>query len=183
MVTEKNTMDVRERIIGTASRLFYLQGYNSTGINQVIKEADVAKASLYQHFTSKEDLLVEYLKRAAQATEEGLNAAVSKARSPRAKALAMFEFLAETIAQPAYNGCNFLNVASEIPKNNTKIKTLIRKQKDSIRNMFADILKPANKQQLADELYILFDAALIASKVHGSAWPVKSAKKIAEKII
>ena len=51
-------MDTRERILDTAARLFYAQGYNSTGINQVIKEANVAKASLYQHFPSKEDLLI-----------------------------------------------------------------------------------------------------------------------------
>ncbi|MFT6754704.1 MAG: AcrR family transcriptional regulator, partial [Urechidicola sp.] len=47
---------VKERIIATASDLFYNQGYNQTGINQIISEAGVAKASLYQHFRSKEDI-------------------------------------------------------------------------------------------------------------------------------
>lgn len=54
---------VRERIIDTASRLFYFNGYNQTGVNQIIKEASVAKASLYQHFRSKEDIAVVYLQR------------------------------------------------------------------------------------------------------------------------
>ena len=54
-------MDTRKRIIDTASRLFYQQGYTATGINQIIEEADISKASLYQHFKSKEDLLLEYL--------------------------------------------------------------------------------------------------------------------------
>lgn len=51
----------RARIIETASILFHQQGYNSTGINQVISEAKVAKASFYQHFKSKDDLCIEFL--------------------------------------------------------------------------------------------------------------------------
>lgn len=52
---------VRERIIIAASRLFYFEGYNQTGINQIIEEAEVAKVSMYQHFRSKEDIAVAYL--------------------------------------------------------------------------------------------------------------------------
>ncbi|WP_394803531.1 TetR/AcrR family transcriptional regulator [Niabella hibiscisoli] len=53
----------RERIVDQASILFHQQGYNSTGINQIIQEANVAKASFYQHFKSKDDLCVEFLNR------------------------------------------------------------------------------------------------------------------------
>jgi AcrR family transcriptional regulator len=66
-------MDVRSRIIDTASRLFYSQGYNSTGINQVIKEANVAKSSLYQYFPSKDDLLVAYLNEASKNTNQAID--------------------------------------------------------------------------------------------------------------
>ena len=52
---------VRERIIRVASDLFYKQGYNSTGINQIIAEADIVIGSLYNHFSSKNDLLQAYL--------------------------------------------------------------------------------------------------------------------------
>ena len=54
-------MDTRRKILETASRLFYLQGYNATGINQIIEESGVAKATLYEHYRSKEDLLLAYL--------------------------------------------------------------------------------------------------------------------------
>jgi len=176
-------LDTRERIVETASRLFYTQGYNSTGINQVIKEAEVAKASLYQHFPSKEDLLAEYLKVTSASTNEILQAITDKQKSPREKALSLFDFLLQFIRQPDFNGCNFLNIASEIPKGNNTVRSLIRKQKNHIRNLFASILKPANKEHLADELYLLFDAALISSKVFGDIWPVKTARKIAEKLL
>ena len=53
---------IRDAIVNTAARLFYKQGYSNTGINQIIEETKIAKSSLYQHFRSKEDLLMAYLK-------------------------------------------------------------------------------------------------------------------------
>ena len=176
-------MGPRERIIDTASRLFYNQGYNSTGINQVIKEADVAKASLYQPFPSKEDLLIEYLSISSMATSKVLQATVSKHSNPKEKVLSLFDFLITFSRQHNFQGCNFLNVATEIPKDNAKVKALIRKEKNNIRRLFSDILKPSGKQSLADELYLLFDAALISSKVYGDVWPIKTARSIAQKLL
>ncbi|TAJ67623.1 MAG: TetR/AcrR family transcriptional regulator [Chitinophagaceae bacterium] len=176
-------MDTRSRIVDVASRLFYTQGYNSTGINQVIKEAEVAKASLYQHFPSKEDLLVEYLTVTSDLTRKALQLAIEKQHTPKEKVIAMFDFLLKNVRQNDFTGCNFLNIASEIPTENERVRAIIRNQKDSIRRMFADILKPLRKEELADQLYILFDAALISSKVYRDVWPVKTTKKIVEKLI
>ena len=176
-------MDPRSRIIDTASRLFYEQGYNSTGINQVIKEAGVAKASLYQHLPSKEDLLIEYLKVSSGSINHALQAATEKYSGPREKILGLFDFLLKFTKQNEFLGCSFLNIAAEIPKDNQKVKALVRKQKNVIRKMFADLLVPLGKQHLADELYILFDAAFVSSKVYGEAWPVKTAKNIVKKLI
>ena len=176
-------MNPRDRIVSTACRLFYQQGYNKTGINQVIKEAEVAKASLYQYFPSKEDLLVEYLVITGNTTNDELKATAAKNKTPRQKVLALFDFLLKFSKQQNYHGCNFLNIAAEIPKDNEKVKELIRKQKDSLRNLFFEILKPAGKEDLADELYLLFDAALIASKVHGNSWPIKTARQVVEKLL
>jgi AcrR family transcriptional regulator len=169
--------------VETASRLFYTQGYNSTGINQVIKEAEVAKASLYQHFPSKEELLIEYLKLTSVTTTRVLQSVADKHKTPRKKILALFDFLSELTKETGFQGCNFLNVVSEIPNNNKKVRGLIQKQKDQIRSLFARLLKPLDKEDLADELYVLFDAALISSKVYGELWPVKTCRKIAEKLV
>ena len=176
-------MDTRERIIETASGLFYKQGYNNTGINQVIKEAEVAKATLYQHFPSKEDLLAEYLKITALTTNKILKETANRFDTPREKVLALFDFLLDFSNLTEFNGCNFLNIAAELPQEHGKIKEIIRNQKNEIRQLFAEILAPVHKEQLADELYILFDAALIAGKVYGDLWPVKTTRKIVEKLI
>lgn len=176
-------MDARSRIVATASRLFYTQGYNSTGINQVIKEAEVAKASLYQYFPSKEDLLAEYLKLAAVTTNEMLEAAAAKHKNPKDKVLAIFDAVQQSTRQTGFNGCHFLNVAAEIPMGNSLVKGIVKKQKNYIRNLFTGILKPIGKEGLADELYLLFDAALVSGKVFGDPWPAKAARKIAEKLL
>jgi len=92
-------MGARERIVETASRLFYTQGYNLTGINQVIAEADVAKASLYQHFTSKEDLLEEYLRLTAQSTNDTLRSVINSQKTAKDKVLGLFDFLIQFAKQ------------------------------------------------------------------------------------
>jgi len=176
-------MDTRQRIVDTASRLFYKQGYNSTGINQVIKEAGVAKASLYQHFPAKEDLLAEYLRVTALATNKALRELINKYEGPREKVLAVFDFLMDFQNITEFNGCNFLNIAAELPQEGGKIKELIRNEKNEIRALFAEILKPVNKEALADELYILFDAALVSAKVYSDLWPVAATRKIVEKLL
>ncbi len=176
-------MDTRTRIVETAAKLFYSQGYNSTGINQLIKEAGVAKASLYQHFPSKEDLLVEYLRVTAIDTNKILAEVIAKPKTPQDKVLAMFDFLIAFSKQTSYNGCNFLNVAAELPQEHEDVKSMIKTQKNHVRNLFAEILRPIGKEKLADELYVLFDAALVTSKVYGADWPIETTKTIAQKLL
>lgn len=176
-------MKTRDKIVETASKLFYEQGYNSTGINQVIKEAGIAKASLYAHFASKEDLLKEYLRSTAITTNEILKSVIDKQESPREKVLSLFDFLINFSKDTEFNGCHFLNISSEIPKNNESVKLLIKNQKDKIRLLFVDILKPIGKEDLADELYILFEGAVITSKVYEDIWTIKTTRKIVEKLL
>lgn len=174
---------VKELIVETASRLFYEQGYNATGINQIIAEAGVAKASLYQHFPSKEDLLKEYLSNESARVMEALNNEVARHATVQAKITAIFDDLGRTIKKTGFQGCQFLNIVSEIPANNVHIRAVIQKQKNAIRQLFKSILKESKQQDLADEFYLLFEAALITGKVHQSDWTIRTAKNMAMKLL
>jgi AcrR family transcriptional regulator len=174
---------VKEHIVETASRLFYEQGYNATGINQIIAEAGVAKASLYQHFPSKEDLLAEYLTRESARTMESLTKEVARHDTLQDKITAIFDNLGRIIRKSEFQGCQFLNIVSEIPASDARIRGLIQKQKNDIRQLFKSVLKEEKKQDLADEFYLLFEAALIAGKVHQAEWTIRTAKNIAAKLI
>lgn len=174
---------VRQTIIDTASRLFYKQGYVNTGINQIIEESGVVKSTLYTAFRTKEDILMEYLLINGAATDAALKAAADKGKNPKAKILAVFDYLVDLVQEKEYYGCNFLNLISEIPVEAERIIKQIQKQKNNVRKLFAAILEPVGKEDLADEIYVLFEGALIANKVHHKVWPVESAKKIAAALL
>lgn len=174
---------VRQTIIDTASRLFYQQGYVNTGINQIIEESGVVKSTLYTAFRTKEDILMEYLIQSGAVTDEALKTAVAKGESPKEKILSVFDYLINLVQEKEYNGCNFLNLISEIPMDAERVVKQIQKQKNGYRVLFARILEPVGKEDLADEIYILFEGALIANKVHHKVWPVESAKKIVDKLL
>lgn len=169
--------ETRQRIVETASRLFYTKGYTATGINQIIAEAEVAKASLYQHFPAKEDLLVEYLKVTAKNTMEALRTTMTVGSTPKEKILATFDFLVRFSESVKCGGCNFLNISAETAKENTRVNNLIKNQKDQVRMLFQETLAPIGKEELADQIYVLFDGALVTSRVHNDTWPILAAKR------
>jgi len=174
---------VKQTIVDTASRLFYKQGYGNTGINQIVEESGVVKSSLYTSFRSKEDILMAYLESSGLATDEALKGAADKFSDSKEKVLAIFDFLIELVQEKEYYGCNFLNIISEIPKEDERIRIQIKKQKNGVRRLFSRILEPIGKEDLADEMYILFEGALSANKVHDDVWPVISARNIAKKLL
>jgi len=173
----------RDAIVKTAARLFYKQGYSNTGINQIIEEAGVAKSTLYQRFRSKEDLLLTYLDETGATTITALSNAASSATTPKEKLLAIFDYLEEMTTQPEFYGCHFLNIVYEMPEGEERARQQIKKQKDHVRNLFTQILKPIHQEQLADQIYTLFEGALIGHKIHHDTWPILSAKNTINKLL
>ncbi|WPU94787.1 TetR/AcrR family transcriptional regulator [Mucilaginibacter sabulilitoris] len=166
----------RECIIKTASLLFYKQGYSNTGINQIIDEAGIAKSTLYQHFRSKEDLLIAYLEETGVLTLKALKDAAQSGTTPLEKLVAIFDYLEKLVGMDEFYGCHFLNIVYEMPNREERAREQIRRQKNLVRNLLGTIIEPLNKPELADEIYTLFEGALIAHKVHGANWPIRSAK-------
>lgn len=176
----KESIQPRERILQTAYELFLRQGYNSTGINQIIEEADVAKASFYQHFKSKEDLCVGVLEKRHNYIEEQLQILSAQKRSPKMKILASFDLISLLNEKEDFRGCAFLNILSEIPADNTKVRSVIHAHKSNIRQSFKDLLQHA---ELADHIYLLYEGAFIESQLYRDQWPVNRARKIVNSLI
>ncbi len=173
-------MQPRERILETAFSLFHKKGYNSTGINQIIAESKVAKASFYQHFKSKEDLCVAFLNKRHDYWFEKLTEFTSKNRTNSTKVLACFDFLIFMNETENFRGCSFLNLLSEIPTDNTKILNVIQNHKNDLREYFKQIL---TDKQLADHIYLLFESAIVESQVFKNQWAVNKSKTIANTLI
>lgn len=174
---------IRGKVIDTASRLFYKQGYANTGINQIIEESGVVKSSVYTAFRTKEDILMAYLETTGAATDAALQKAADQKGTAKEKILAVFDFLIAMAQGKEYYGCQFLNIISEIPPENERVIKQIQKQKNGVRRLFSEVLESTGQQELVDEIYLLFEGALIADKVHHRVWPMEAAKKIVSKLL
>lgn len=170
----------RERIVETTLELFAKQGYNSTGINQIISEAGVAKASFYQYFKSKEDLCVEFLNVRHEYWFNELHDFSSQAQGLPEKIMSAFDFLIYMNEKESFRGCSFLNILSEIPGNNVKIMNVIRFHKTDLRNYFSNLL---GDEVLANHIYMLFESSIIESQLYQSNELIEEAKKILTNLI
>lgn len=179
----KDQSNPKQRLLKTASELFYRQGYNNTGINQVINEAEVAKASLYQHFGSKEALCVAYLKAKHINWFEELNQFISTKQKPTEKILASFDFLEMTTKRDDFRGCSFLNILSEVPTASESIVNEAVGHKSKLRSFFKELLHTADQQVNADTIYLLFEAAITESQVYKNVWPIRSAKETVSRLV
>ncbi|WP_345108799.1 TetR/AcrR family transcriptional regulator [Streptomyces drozdowiczii] len=112
---EGSTSEARARLLGTAVRIFYAEGIHSVGIDRIIAEAQVTRATLYRHFTGKEDLVLAYLDQADQGIRAQLSAAQESARTPDGKVRAVGRAIADGIRSDGFRGCAFLNAAAEYP--------------------------------------------------------------------
>ena len=102
----------RERILDTASRVFYEKGTLAVGVNELAAEAGVSKVTLYRHFDSKEALVAAFLRRRSDRVSAWLRE-VSDGLEPRDRVLALFDALGEWFKEPAFNGCALVNGAIE----------------------------------------------------------------------
>ena len=178
----KNKISARDRALLTASNLFYRQGYNLTGVNQIIAEAGIAKATLFQYFPTKEDLCVAYLASKSEKWLSALKEAMSEGVSEDEQIVQAFEFLKKSASQEKFRGCSFLNILSEVPSNNEKILAEVKRNKASLQKLLADST-PFDKQYRSSLIYILFEGAIIESQVQKDIWPIEEAQQAVKEIL
>lgn len=110
-----STSEARAKLLSTATRIFYAEGIHSVGVDRIVTEAQVTRATLYRHFAGKEELVLAYLDLA----DRGIRAQVAAAQAtdePAAdKVRAISRTIAEGIRSPGFRGCAFLNAAAEYP--------------------------------------------------------------------
>ncbi len=183
----------REKILKTASDLFFRQGYHQTGINQIIAESGVAKATFYSHFRSKEELGVEYLRERDRLDTEAVKAMVDGLRSPYERYMALVSGLKDYMIETDFRGCAFGNMAVEITEPSHPMRKEIRQHDDRFRSVLKEIVrdlknsspkyKKINVEETVDAYHLLVEGALAASKNYHDTWPIESAVKAVEKLV
>jgi AcrR family transcriptional regulator len=111
--TDSGASSARRRLLDTATRLFYTEGIRAVGIDRIIAEAAVAKATFYHHFPSKDDLVLAYIKEIDRLGRDAVSALPKQ--PPRAMITAVMGRISEAVVAGGWRGCPFLNAAAEYP--------------------------------------------------------------------
>lgn len=180
----KQKSSVKERILDTASRLFYHQGFNSTGINQIIAEAGIAIGSLYKHYQSKNDLLYHYLEQQELEYFTNLDDYLKDEKEPLKKLLKLIDYRVKIQEEANFSGCHFIKVNAEIGREDKKIEQFIMAHKERQRDYIDTLLTemstlqklPLEKNVLKDTLFLMIEGAVVSASVHGTTNDLKAVK-------
>jgi AcrR family transcriptional regulator len=154
-------MSARERLLAAANDLFYKEGVHTVGIDRIIEQAGVAKASLYNTFGSKDELVRAYLEtRYANVTARVMQA-VERYDTPRERLLAVFEGQGELFAQPDYRGCAFARASAESHPGDAA-EQAAEGYRRWVRTLLTELAAEAGVPQpevLARQLHLLYDGS------------------------
>jgi len=160
-----STSAARARLLDTATRIFYAEGIHSVGVDRIIAEAQVTRATLYRHFTGKEELVLAYLDQADRGIRTGVGAARAGEQSAAGTVRAIGLFIADGIRSPGFRGCAFLNAVAEYPDPAHPIHQAVLAHRQWFLDTVTELLAQVGGQP-ADEagrhLVMLRDGAMAA---------------------
>ncbi|WP_158748583.1 TetR/AcrR family transcriptional regulator [Acidobacterium sp. S8] len=164
-----SAVDVRERILETASALFYRHGVRAVGVDLIVEEAGVAKTSLYRHFRTKDDLIAAFLHR----EDEDFwrcwdNTTQGHLSDPEAELEAQLKWIGERVSRPNYRGCPQLNVAAEFPALDHPARAVATAHKKELRRRLrslAERLRAKRPDELSAQLSLLINGAFVSSQM------------------
>jgi len=174
---EKPTM--KERILETADRLFYLQGIRAVGVDTIAAEIGISKRTLYNHFPSKDELIQAYLaRRFVQPRPSD--------KTPAEQILGTFDSLERRFGSRDFRGCPFVNAVAELGAEDQAVKKIAVAFKESRRVWFRDLLMQldvANADDLATQLTLLVDGSIAQDLVRNDPSMARAAKAAARVLL
>ncbi|NSL85938.1 TetR/AcrR family transcriptional regulator [Chitinophaga solisilvae] len=182
-------LKVRDRILQVAADLFYRQGYNQTGINQIIAEADIAIGSLYNHFPSKNDLLMAYLEQEDTTWFEQFEQFSRQAGTPREKILRFIDFRIEQQQHSGFCGCPFVKIIAEAGTHDPVLTAFVQSHKDKQRTMLQGYFKQVqcddawDRKLLCETFFLMAEGATITTTITRNMQALENVKKFIKKII
>lgn len=177
----------RDQLVDTAIRLFGRHGFHATGIDTILKEASVAKMTLYNNFASKDELAVAAVEEKSDRFLSALRQWVeTRAESPRGRLLALFDFYGDWFSAGNFAGCFFINACAEFADAGHDVHKAAAAAK---QDTFAYIEKlagdagAANPHGLAEQLMLLLEGATAIAQVSSAPIAARRAKRAADTLI
>ncbi|WP_293868194.1 TetR/AcrR family transcriptional regulator [uncultured Alsobacter sp.] len=174
-------LSVREHIIEVAGALFYSRGIRAVGVDEIIRQADIAKATLYRHFRGKEEIVVACLEaRRARLEARFLDGVYRHVLGPPERLGAAFDLLIGSLSAPDFRGCAFLMAVAE-HGDSAAIRSAARGYKEFIRNQFFAIVRDHvhDPETLTEQLALLYEGAIATAVIRPDASPGDHAKRCA----
>jgi len=179
----------RDRILDVASRLFHEQGYNLTGINQIIEEANIARGSLYNHFESKTDLLIAYLWQYQQNLFAEIDAYLRPITDPKKKIPAFFDFRILRQQKQAFRGCPFSKISAEISRDEVEVLEVVAAQKNRMKQVIRTMVEQSGHRKILSDdmltelIFTLQEGAIVTGAIYRSPDAMKNAKKVVMELL
>jgi AcrR family transcriptional regulator len=175
----------RDRLVAAANELFYAEGIHTVGVDRIIEHAGVSRASFYNNFESKEELIHTYLMDRHDGTTSRLRDVVAGLEDPRQKVLAVFDTQGTQFRQPDFNGCAFVAASTEAARGGT-IETDAAEFRQWIRAMFTGLAAQAGAAdpvQLGRQLHVLYDGAGLTARMDRDADIALAVRSAAEALL
>ncbi|HZC96163.1 MAG TPA: TetR/AcrR family transcriptional regulator [Bradyrhizobium sp.] len=176
-MSEKPTM--KERILETADKLFYLRGIRAVGVDTIAAEIGISKRTLYNHFPSKDELISAYL--AGRFVK-----APPSDKPPVEQILGTFDRLERGFASKGFRGCPFVNAVAELGAEDQAVRKIAIAFKESRRLWFRDLLVQlgvADAEGLATQLALLVDGSIAQDLVRNDPAMARAAKQAAKVLL
>lgn len=187
MPRTKENSSARERLVSTACRLFYAEGFRAVGIDRVIAEAGIAKATLYSHFPSKDDLIVAVLRY----RDETFNAFFDERMARHTKRTgnrlrALFAAIKDWFESSDFRGCAFINAAVELADSNHPGMAEVRGHKARFHEMVAGIVAEEigrTNRMVVSGVNLIIEGAIVMAQMTGQTTVADSAYEAAVALV
>jgi len=178
---------VRDRILQTASALFYQEGTRAVGVDLIVERAGVAKTSLYRYFPTKDHLIKEFLaSEDSDFWQQWDKVSAASAKHPEQELDAQLQWIGERIARAGYRGCPQINIAAEYADESHPARVVAVAHKAELRRRLGIVarnMKLRQPEHFALEMAIVIDGALSSGRALHDVGPVRFLQGIARTLI
>lgn len=183
---DESNDDLRARILRSAAELFGRYGFQAVGVDRIVEESGVAKMTLYRTFSSKDDLIIEYLGQEDARVRSWIRRITAHIDDPKEKLRAFYEALADRTANEACRGCPFQIAASEFPDPHHPAHVLALTHKRGIHDELESWVRALgliDAESLTNQLVLLMEGSWAAARMRHAEKPGRNVARAATMLI
>lgn len=180
--------DTRQRLIDTAARRFYRDGFRNVGLDQILSDVAISKTAFYKHFDCKEDLMLAVLEQQNRWLQETFRQMMRQCggQTPRGQLRSLMDVVATIIESDDYHGCIFVNVSMEFPLPHEPAHVAAARSKSGIEEIVSAVAAEAGAADplaLAQELCLVMEGAYVTRHVSANRETIAIARRLADRAI